>query len=250
MENNTLYAKIFETSKFSRSKVDIIIPYYGEYQSVINLVNSIITKTRSNPYKITLVDNCSPNKEFHLKLKNKPQCTSLRMNEPQGYGHACKFGFENTKNPWIIFIDSDCEINSANWMVEMGRTMINQKDKNVKFVSSKFDKSDSLEQIPELNTKHPSHDDYVVPDNKILPLHCFMVHREFFDKIGGFMPLNQYGGGEDSYIKGQMIKNSYKQCVSGKSFISHIGGKTFNNLFDSTKKSKEIVDKNKETYKS
>ena len=49
---------------FSKSKVDIIIPFYAQYEKVVSLIQSIVLAVRSNPYQITLIDDCSENENF------------------------------------------------------------------------------------------------------------------------------------------------------------------------------------------
>ena len=46
-----------------QSKVDIIIPFHGQYHKVTRLIESILRFTHSNPYHLILVDDCSPNTE-------------------------------------------------------------------------------------------------------------------------------------------------------------------------------------------
>ena len=59
MTTITKQSRPLEYVPFSRSRVDIIIPFYGQYEKVTSLVESILVAVRSNPYHITLVDDCS-----------------------------------------------------------------------------------------------------------------------------------------------------------------------------------------------
>ena len=111
-------SKTLEYVPFSRSKVDIIIPFYGLYEKVTALIESILIAVKSNPYHITLVDDCSENKSFYEEINNQfkkktpegeiPQVTCIRNKEQMGFGGSLKAGYDTTNLPWILFMHSDC----------------------------------------------------------------------------------------------------------------------------------------------
>jgi glycosyltransferase involved in cell wall biosynthesis len=69
-----------EISPFN-SQVDIIVPFHGQYDLVMQLINSLFRLTRSNFYNLILVDDCSPNSEFILKLGDNARKNSERLNQ-------------------------------------------------------------------------------------------------------------------------------------------------------------------------
>jgi glycosyltransferase involved in cell wall biosynthesis len=90
------------------SKVDIIIPFHGQYQKVTRCLESILRCTHTNAYNIILVDDCSPNAEYaghHLSDVKGLQL--LRTEKRLGFGGACFEGFKSSTNPWVVFLNSD-----------------------------------------------------------------------------------------------------------------------------------------------
>ena len=65
------------------SAVEIIIPFYGLYNRVSSLLESIFATVTRNRYQITLVDDGSPNEGFikEISSKNSPGLVCMRMNE-------------------------------------------------------------------------------------------------------------------------------------------------------------------------
>jgi len=93
---------------FNRSPVTIIIPFHGCYEKVSQLVKSILFATRSNPYEICLVDDCSQNRNFIDEMSNVPQVVAIRSDKHVGFGGALRIGFDRTRQPWVVFLHSDC----------------------------------------------------------------------------------------------------------------------------------------------
>ena len=220
-----------EVAPFSRAKVTIIVPFHGQYEKVTKLVRSIVMATRSNPYEIVLVDDCSPNRQFIEKVKGTPQVKTFRSEKHLGMGRALKLGFESTKQPWVVFLNSDCVIEKPNWLIEMGRTLIALKDQKVKMVSARMD------NMPGYSSRLKSSKDavdphYVMTENEDLPLTCVMCHRDLFKHIGGFVKSYPLGY-EDEELAHRMRKAGYKQAISGISWVHHDGGggATLNQLF-------------------
>ena len=78
-------ARTVRFERFSRSPVDIIIPFHGAYQKVTRLVESILFATKSNPYQICLVDDCSTNERFVDLVKEAPQVVVHQTPEHLGF---------------------------------------------------------------------------------------------------------------------------------------------------------------------
>lgn len=254
---NTKAAKPIVSVPFSKSKVDIIIPFHGQYEKVSSLVQSILISVKSNPYQITLVDDHSENETFHKELadqfkKTTPegyrcQVVCIRNKKQLGFGGSLRVGYENTNLPWVLFLHSDCLVEDPNFMIEMGQSLLDWKEQNVpvKFVSARSNNPGDL-----LKAKAKSHEkenkNVVLEENETLPLFCAMCHRELFERIGGFIKEYPYAWYEDEELAHRMRKYGYKQGVSTKSWIYHEGGSTIKYLWDKNKKAKEIMDNNRE----
>jgi GT2 family glycosyltransferase len=225
---------------FSRSKVDIIIPFHGQYNSVIRLVESIIYTTKSNPYHICLVDDGSPNKSFekevndHFRKKTpngfKPQVSVVRLDEQKGFGAALNFGMEKTEQPWVVFMHSDCVVMDQGWLIEMGKSLVKweKEKKPVKIVSARTDNPGNYSTA--LKAKQRERGPDVVLEDDNIPLFCAMAPRSLFEKIG---PLKEYFpcGYEDDELVYRMKHYGFRQGVCGKSWIKHFGSMTIDFLY-------------------
>lgn len=236
---------VLANSLFSRSKVDIIIPFHGQYEKVRKLVASIIVGVKSNPYQITLVDDCSPNKNFGLDLNTLDPIVSVIRNEKQlGFGGSINAGINHTKQPWILFLNSDCVVEQNNWMLEMGRSLINLKEKGVRVVTSRNNLSyDGCPDIIKGN-KEDNVKDYILEEG-FIPLFSFMCHRDLFKHIGGFIKEYPYGLYVDEEFAYRLNHYGYKQAICGKSWIYHEGGATFNYLINKFPNIKNDLNENR-----
>ena len=221
----TKEAKIEYNSPFRRSPVDIIIPFYGLYEKVTKLVTSILMATRSNPYQICLVDDCSPNKDFISQFGKVPQVVTVRSDKRLGFGGALELGYKNTQQPWVMFLHSDCVVEDPNWLIELGRTLVKLKDDGVRMASSRTNNPGQDNEKLKSN-KGESREDLILEKGDTLPLYCAMAHRDLFTHIGGFVKNYFPIGYEDQELSYRMQFHGFKCAVSGKSWIRHEGGAT------------------------
>lgn len=255
-----------ELGGFSSSGVDIIIPFYGQYEKVLKLVESILLLTRSNDYRITLVDDFSPNPHYiqefvKRKLTTHHNCKILliRNKKRLGFGWSLEVGVERsflegqTKPgqlpgvfyPWLVFLNSDCLIENANWLYSMGETMFKLKSQGVKMVSARS--NNPGEDCPDVlkGTKSDEVPDVILEEPEYLPLYCAMCHRDLFKHIGGFIKHYPLVGYEDIELAHRFWKYGYKQAVSGKSWVHHDGGATINSLLKNDYSHNTVLELNK-----
>jgi len=231
---------------FNSEPVDIIIPFHGAYRHTSKLIETILFVTRSNPYQICLVDDCSPNEKYIEQLKKAPQTVVYRTPNHLGFAGALQFGFERTEQPWVIFMHSDCVVSDAGWMIELGRSLLHWHHQGipVRMVSARSNNPGGGPK--ELRTVSKSHTKDVVVEEGHLPLYCAMCHRTLFQQIGGFIknyPLAFY---EDEELAYRMKKHGFKQGICGKSWVQHEGGKTIEYVCKRNPKAKEIMEGNRE----
>ena len=228
-------------SKFI-APVDIIIPFYGQYHLVTELIESIYRFTRSNYFTITVVDDHSPNEAFLKSMHNNARKTSnlrnvtnnfraIRGTKQRGFAGALKVAYERTENPYICVLHSDCRVERSSWLRTMGEELLRLKKDQVKMVS------------PLTNNcvdGHPAQGDremleyrrFVIDgDGKddFLSMYCFLCHRDLFTHCG-FLQEYPYAGFENREFAVRMRKKGFKQAVVGESYIRHEGHKTTNGL--------------------
>lgn len=253
---NTQTAKPLEFIPFSKSRVDIIIPFHGQYDKVASLVQSIIISVRSNPYQITLVDDASENKTFYKEVaeqfkKNtpegcRPQVVCIRNEKQLGFGGSLRVGYENTNLPWVLFMHSDCLVEDQNFIIEMGQALLDwkQADIPVKMVSARSNNPGDLEKAKaKIDEKE---DKNIILDNEALPLFCAMCHRDLFNHIGGFIKEYPYAWYEDEELFHRIKKYGYKQGISTKAWIHHEGGSTIKYILNKNKNIKEVMENNRD----
>ncbi len=260
----------FEVNKHFKngffSNVSIIIPFHGQYQFVVKLIESIFQYTKSNWYEICLVDDCSPNGSLHevqddekeglihllSKLRssnNQPSVKCIRSDKHIGFGAACELGYRNSSYPWTVFMNSDCEIRDINWLKNLGLSMLHLKDKGVKMIAPRtnncvggdlrmeIDRESYLSQI-----KQETSD--IILDDSYLSLYCFMCHRDLFYHINGFIKHYPYGWCEDEEIAARIKKYGFKQAICKSSWIYHKGEVTVRNLWRSNQEARKIMENN------
>jgi GT2 family glycosyltransferase len=246
-----------ENSSFSRSKVSIIIPFHGEHDKVVRCLESIILVTRSNPYQICLVDDASPSEIFFKEMMNswfakvpeqyqylkvEPQVIGVRSEERLGFGGALNLGLQKTKQPWVLFMHSDVVVSNPQWLIELGRMILEYKDMGIKMVSARTDNpGDGCSAL--MAKKDEIGKDLALSDEEWLPLYCSLFHRELFNHIGGPMKAYPYVGYEDRELAARMKKAGFKQGICGKSWVHHDGGGTINNLMEQIHKEERVLGK-------
>lgn len=231
------------SKKFVNSPVDIIIPFHSLYKQVTDLVKSIILKTKSNPYKITLVDDFSDNVSFYEEIKNYKEINVFRTERKLGFGGALEHGFRLTKQPWVVFLHSDCLIENSDWLIEMGKSLIELKKNNVRLVSAKSN-NPGFDYDKRLKSEKDNKTNDFITDSP-LPLYCCMSHRELYKKINGFVKNYPYKGYEEEELFYRMKKYGYKQAICGKSWVNHRGSLTLIELIKKDSKVKEVIENNR-----
>lgn len=230
------------------SPVDIIIPFHNECASVTKLLESIFRFTKGVPYRITLVDDCSASSDkgkYGDNFKDFRGIKVVKTEKHSGFGAALAAGFKATDFPYVLFMHSDCRIETATWLKELGNSLIKFKANNIpiKMVSARSDNPGDDCDVLLKGEKEDVGSDRAIEGT--LPLYCALSHRELFQRIGGFIKPYPYAWYEDQELSHRMRLRGYLQGVSGKSWVKHIGGLTINKLWKK-KTIREQMEKNRE----
>lgn len=241
-------AKPVEFQAFSRSPVDIIIPFHGQYEKVTKLVESIMYATKSNPYQICLVDDCSPNEKFIEAWKDVPQVVTVRTPHHMGFGGALRVGYDATEQPWVVFMHSDCVVEDQNWLIEMGKSLLKWKEARVpvKMVAPRTNNpgDDSADKRLKAPLREKG-DDMILASDAHLPLYCVMCHRELFYHIGGFIKPYPYGWFESEELAYRMNRAGFQQGICGRSWVRHHGAATVKALLEDFPEVKATMEENR-----
>lgn len=224
------------------SDVDIIIPFHGQYDKLVRLLESIGVYTRSNYYRVTVIDDHSPNEAFFEQMKKnynknasrlraESNFQAIRLPEQVGFGGACLAGYAATKNPYVCFVNSDCVIEDPMWLRGMGECLLSLKDQGVRFVTPTTNNPVDGHPEQKAATKNEKcNDHFIVPAGEYLSLYCFMCHRDLFNHCGGFLKPYPYGYFEDQEFAHRLTKHRFKQAVCKNAWIYHEGGATIRDL--------------------
>lgn len=244
MAENVFINRILENDGFKMADVEIIIPFHGEHNHVVKLIDSIFKTVFSNRYLITLVDDFSPNKHFIDKFKKVSGIRSFRLSEHKGFGAAINHALNNPWKfndnrskiiPYVCIMHSDV-VPEGQWLLELGKTLLNRRSDGIKMVSSLTDNSTTSFDVL---TGKIGKEDKILLDPEFLPMYCSLMHRELFNKIGLFKEY-PYAGFEAQEFAQRMNKNGFKQAVCGQSWVHHIGGATLSK-FTNNEKVKQIL---------
>lgn len=233
------------------SPVDIICAFHGQYAKVNVVLDSIFRLTRSNYYKVIIVDDASPNENF-IKLiernaaknasrkKIENNIKTVRLDAQVGFGAAMKAGFDVSENPYVCFMHSDCKIENINWLRSLGECLLKHKPQNVRLVSPMADNAVGGHPAQTYNNKIV--EDCILENDDFLTMYCFLCHRELFSRCGGFIKSYPYGYYEDQEFAARMQHHGFKQAVCGSSWIHHDGELTIKTLWKSNPKIKTIME--------
>lgn len=155
---------------------------------------------------------------------------TIRTDEQKGFGGACKIGYEAGESPYVCFVNSDCLIEDAAWLRNMGESLLNLKSQGVRMISPMMNNPVGGDPAQRGEKYIKAEDDIIISDDSFLTLSCFLCHRELFSKIGGFIKEYKFGYYEDEELAARMKKYGYKQAVCRKSYVHHEGQKTIKSV--------------------
>lgn len=252
MEKTTVAPPIALPSDF-HSGVDIIIPFHGQYEKLTTLLDSIFRLTRSNYYTICVVDDASPNstylKNLQLNANKNAQrrkaeniLQTIRLPEQVGFAGAIKAGFEVTQNPYVCFMNSDCEVEDVNWLRAMGESLLKLKEKGVRMVAPMTNNpvGGHPAQLGEKDKRDSDH--VILGDSDFLSLYCVLCHRDLFRHAGGFFKQYPYGMYEDEEFANRLNRYGFKQAVCRDSWIHHDGQQTIKTLWKARPETRKIME--------
>ena len=246
MANLTKRARPIQENVYSKCRVDILIPFHGQYQKVYKLCETIWKTLRLNyAYRICLIDDCSPNAHFYEGFKDAPRTLAIRNETQLGFGGALNAGLQATENPWVVIMHSDCLPHDQFWLLELIKSYENLSKSKVVMVSPRTDNpGDGTEHT--LKGKHTDVIPDMVLETGFLPLYCALFNRELVDSIGGFMKQYPYAFYENEEFAYRIRKRGFKQGVSGRSWIHHDGWLTIEQVCRSNPEAKKIMEGNRD----
>lgn len=203
----------------------------------MRLLESIFRLTRSNYYRVYLVDDCSPNASYIERIQQNAAKNAARLRHPNvvtthrteaqlGFGGACQAGYALGDSPYVCFVQSDCEIRDAGWLRGLGETLLAKAADGVRVVAPTTDNPVGGDPAQRGEPFTRSTEDVVLADDSYLTLYCFMCARGLFPAIGGFLKCYPYGGYEDQEFAHRLRAHGFRQAVCRSSWVHHEGEAT------------------------
>ena len=256
MEDKKIFInRNIKSDPFYMSSVEIIVPFHGEHAHVAKLMEGVFKTVHTNRYLLTLVDDGSKNKNFIKDIDKKkiPGVRCFRTESNNGFGAAVNLalktpwkGEAGNKIGWIVIMHSDVFPEDISWLSNMGKSMQNLYDQNVKMISP-LTNNPMVDNENFVGLRGDQKEDYILEDG-YLPMYCSLMHRELFKRVGLFKEY-PYAGVEVEEFAQRMKLNGYKQAVCGNSWVNHIGRATLSN-FDKNEKAQKMLRKIKEEFES
>ena len=104
------------------ARVDIIIPSKDQVEVLRRCIDSIVLKTRHPHYRIVVVDNNSREDAtfaYYEELSKNKKVVLLRYEKPFNFSAINNYAVSRTESEYILFLNNDTQVLSANWLQEM-----------------------------------------------------------------------------------------------------------------------------------
>lgn len=251
MADDVALKSTYMANPFYMKPVEIIIPFHGSQSAVARLMGEVFRTVGTNRYLLTLVDDGSKSDQFTQQLREKKlQGVRLLRSEVQrGFGAAVNLALRNTPSqdiPFVCVLHSDVHLDSTNWLVNLGKSLLEMKDHGVKMVCPRTD--NPLVENEQLLSDGGSKGKNEPISSGYIPMYCFLANRALFDRVGPLMEA-PYAGVEAEEYAARMKSKGFRQGVCGDSWVRHDGMGTLS-AYKNDRKVQEILRKTRESYDS
>ncbi|KKL28298.1 hypothetical protein LCGC14_2376540, partial [marine sediment metagenome] len=219
--------------------VDIVVPVYGGLQVVIPCLNSIINRTNW-PYKIIVVDDCSPDTATREWIKAwgeaNPQHEVIFNKKNRGFAPTVNRGINFGDGHYICVMNSDVIV-TENWLFKM--VMALEADERNQIVNPATNNT-AVINVPlqegydyqDMNRAFELLSTHEYPE--IMPTgFCFMMRRSLVDTIGGFDEAYiSYGEETDFWMRAltKVVNGalpSWRAVLADDTYLFHERGSSF-----------------------
>jgi len=222
--------------------VDIVVPVYGGLHVLIPCLNSIEKRTRW-PYRLIIVDDCSPDKlttQWLIDWNSKhPQHTVFYNKKNRGFAPSVNRGIKAGTNPYVCVLNSDVIVTDG-WLFK--QIMALEADERNKIVNPCTNNT-AVINIPiqegydynDMNRAFERLSTHSYPE--IMPTgFCFTMERSLVEAIGLFDEAYVSYGEETDFwmrtitrvVNGQV--SNWRAVLADDSYIFHERGSSFSVL--------------------
>jgi GT2 family glycosyltransferase len=178
--------------------VSIVIVNFNGRELLRQCLLTLLDTDYSN-YEVVVVDNGSTDgtlAEMDASFGPDSRITFVRNSENVGHAEGCNIGARMTAGGYIVFLDSDIEFGSKDWLRELVKVMEN--DASVGLAQAKIVLSEdkrcldyvcvAVDALGTWAATYGSKEDRFKEVFEVLAASsgCCIVRREVFDQVGGF----------------------------------------------------------------
>ncbi len=220
--------------------VDIIIPVYNGKIILSRCVTSILAKT-NYPFKLTIVDDASPDQEFQhylSSLEKDHRITVIHNPKNLGFVGSVNVGMRQSSND-VVLLNSDTEVTTG-WLKSL-RACIST---HLRVASaSPLTSYGSIFAIPRMCTDNPLISGYNpeamanlvqtcterrYPEVPTTNGFCMYIRREALNQVGFFNEkLFGRGYGEENDFCMRAKEAGWMHLADDATYVFHLGNKTF-----------------------
>lgn len=241
----------------NKNKVNIIIPIYNSYESVIKCIGSVIKNTPKEEYNLIIINDNSTDERiinYLLNLENKKfdNIFILHNNQYLGFIESINIGirFDTDYNKEDKIINDVLLLNSLtevtkNWLKKIKNvayskenigTVVPLTNDNSIFTNLEYDERIKINNLEKYSQLIENTSIKLYPETSISIGSCMYIKRNVIDEIGPF----QYESYPEEYLK----KNIFYLNLKGKNYINILCDDTF--IY---KENNNIKNLNQESYR-
>ncbi|MDG6221992.1 MAG: glycosyltransferase family 2 protein [Candidatus Bathyarchaeota archaeon] len=188
---------MFQASKRFPSVSVVIVNFNGKH--LLKACLNTLLKTKYPNYDIVIVDNASTDRSLETikpVISSDSRVKIVENTKNVGHSEGCNIGAQTSNGHYIVFVDSDIEFGSKNWLWELVNVMEN--DKSVGLAQAKIVLSENqnrleyfCENVDALGTWSANYGSKAQEINSNFELlaasaGCCIIRRNVFNQIGGF----------------------------------------------------------------
>lgn len=235
------FKPIVNVSPPAEKLIDIIVPFYGCYESVSNLIKTIFMYSPQIVNKLILVDNGSENKEFGLMYSDHPKIKIVRNETNLGFGAGVNLGMKNAEKLIVVIMHSDSYLTDKKSLSNLYKDFISMRNNAVAMMTAVSDNPQVHEKL--LQRKNVVNEEPQIIKNNFIPMYGCIIDLAAWHGCQGVpeFPLAWF---EDEAFCYKLNKMKYNIAVSYRSLISHKGSVTVKSIVSKHRKNLEIMRSN------
>ena len=187
-------------------------------------------------YEIVVVDNASTDgsqSDLEASFGSNPRIKIIENHENLGHAEGCNIGAKMTTGQYIVFLDSDIEVEATNWLRELVKEMENEA--SVGLAQAKIVLAEdkhcldyvcvAVDALGTWDANYGSKEEILKENFEILAASsgCCIVRRNVFDQVGGFdADYFIYDDDTDLSLRTRLL--GYKIILVPYASVIHRGG--------------------------